>query len=94
MLLCHTVERVDGTQARLKQMGPIRRRLNGVGGKGGWDSGEIETYFAFDEALKTTSVERVDGTQARLKHFLLVSLSWLLIHVERGDGTQARLKPC
>jgi len=37
------VERVDGTQARLK---PFHSRCVGIsesGGKGGWDSGEIET---------------------------------------------------
>jgi len=44
-LLMHgnLVERVDGTQARLKQ-GIVQRNISsGWRGKGGWDSGEIET---------------------------------------------------
>ena len=38
------VERVDGTQARLKQLvNAIRQGKLVQSGKGGWDSGEIET---------------------------------------------------
>ena len=37
------VERVDGTQARLKQSLPFSFSSLRAGGKGGWDSGEIET---------------------------------------------------
>ena len=46
------MERVDGTQARLKQpmgsaTGYCRER-----GKGGWDSGEIETIAPLRSALQ------------------------------------------
>ena len=37
-------------------------------GKGGWDSGEIETSVIPIEEAISSIVERVDGTQARLKH--------------------------
>ena len=37
------MERVDGTQARLKLTLPERVWLDMIRGKGGWDSGEIET---------------------------------------------------
>ena len=37
------VERVDGTQARLKHHLYLQGSLLGSRGKGGWDSGEIET---------------------------------------------------
>ena len=37
------VERVDGTQARLKQKVSRVNETECKGGKGGWDSGEIET---------------------------------------------------
>jgi len=37
------VERVDGTQARLKQQHYILLPVYLPCGKGGWDSGEIET---------------------------------------------------
>ncbi len=43
------VERVDGTQARLKQIVLIEQEdLPVAGGKGGWDSGEIETAIQAD----------------------------------------------
>ena len=83
---------MDGTQARLK----LPLRLLGslslsTGGKGGWDSGEIETTLAQFAIFFLSSVERVDGTQARLKH-CVVTTSQDTIRVERVDGTQARLK--
>ena len=38
------VERVDGTQARLKpSLTALHPSQERSGGKGGWDSGEIET---------------------------------------------------
>ena len=58
---------MDGTQARLKP-----QLLNHIlplllGGKGGWDSGEIETALLVLRSFPFFVVERVDGTQARLK---------------------------
>ena len=38
------VERVDGAQARLKRSVVYRYSARRRGGKGGWGSGEIETY--------------------------------------------------
>ena len=60
-------------------------------GKGGWDSGEIETSNYPSGATLPAGVERVDGTQARLKQPLTPRSSHLR-RVERVDGTQARLK--
>ena len=37
------MERVDGTQARLKQESHQSASVGRYRGKGGWDSGEIET---------------------------------------------------
>ena len=62
------MERADGTQARLKL--PEQRSRPSVrvrSGKGGWDSGEIETIPGCTALLLSAEVERADGTQARLK---------------------------
>ena len=64
------------------------------GGKGGWDSGEIETpkrsCISYELLIE---VERADGTQARLKqHDNDAVFTHLDTMVERADGTQARLK--
>ena len=62
------MERVDGTQARLKRkIFHCSYRYSLSSGKGGWDSGEIETPQESRRKAMHTEVERVDGTQARLK---------------------------
>ena len=40
-------------------------------GKGGWDSGEIETISQEPSTTSQLRVERVDGTQARLKLYII-----------------------
>ena len=61
------MERVDGTQARLKHLSASSAHNPQGSGKGGWDSGEIETCLAALRVCRLAMVERVDGTQARLK---------------------------
>src|SRR5260370_39365012 len=61
------VERVDGTQARLKRSYATWIFARFGSGKGGWDSGEIETFDTLGIKNEYDKVERVDGTQARLK---------------------------
>mgnify|MGYP007135465070 CR=1 FL=1 len=46
------MERVDGTQARLKQMSKVYLLQEKTGGKGGWDSGEIETFLLISSAKR------------------------------------------
>ena len=84
------VERVDGTQARLKPWNLVRIYSSETCGKGGWDSGEIETILDSSND-KDFRVERVDGTQARLKPHAATTAAVSAV-VERVDGTQARLK--
>ena len=83
---------MDGTQARLKLIGCDTTSIMDESGKGGWDSGEIETDIAVSSTLLMAEVERVDGTQARLKQPLSKIIHIQMTLVERVDGTQARLK--
>ena len=53
------------------------------GGKGGWDSGEIETSNYKFYFLTVYPVERVDGTQARLKLRIYALFNF---SINRGKG--------
>ena len=72
---------MDGTQARLKHTSYSEPRWMYSCGKGGWDSGEIETFSCRSDSSAIWLVERVDGTQARLKPmvaflYLKVATMW------------------
>ena len=66
---------MDGTQARLKPSEALAVVIVVTRGKGGWDSGEIETYTNVKAFGAQGNVERVDGTQARLKRILQIVYS-------------------
>ena len=52
-----------------------------MSGKGGWDSGEIETVAFTMLSCTIQRVERVDGTQARLK-----PINWIVTDPRRMRG--------
>ena len=86
------MERVDGTQARLKLRKILQDYGIKPGGKGGWDSGEIETHRYFAVAIHRPR-GKGGWDSGEIETFIFTSLCARCYNVERVDGTQARLKP-
>ena len=74
------VERVDGTQARLKRDVLQRSAVPIGGGKGGWDSGEIETHNMLIYLLEATcgkgGWDSGEIETAKVRSVFALLLSW------------------
>ena len=85
------MERVDGTQARLKLRRGRRARHTRYRGKGGWDSGEIETGKHRDHPVNW-ECGKGGWDSGEIETPPDIGTIAYRMAVERVDGTQARLK--